>query len=142
MNHPHRPLSGQEIHQIASSHGKLGEDLAAAFLEDTKGFKIVERNWRNPSDHREELDLVAWDEEILVIVEVKTRDRTALVPGYYHVDQAKRKVLRRAVRAYLKSLHINVNTIRFEVIEIELGQSEPEIRHYSPVPLFGDHVIL
>ena len=130
------------MHQVTSAHGKLGEDLAARYLQTEKRFRVVERNWRNPYDQREELDIVAWDEDVLVIVEVKTRHKSALVPGYFHVDKAKREVLRRTVRAYLKSLHLKPNTLRFEVIEVEVGEGEPEVRHYSPVPLFGDHVIL
>ena len=38
--------------------GLWGEAEAARYLEEQKGFHILERNWRNPGDRRQELDLV------------------------------------------------------------------------------------
>ena len=51
--------------------GRWGEELAARHLE-RQGFKILFRDWR--CGHRD-LDLIAQkeDEDLLVIVEVKTR---------------------------------------------------------------------
>ena len=49
--------------------GKWGEDTAAAFLEE-KGYQIIERDWK--SGHHD-LDIVAKEDNTLVIVEVKTR---------------------------------------------------------------------
>ncbi|MCU4297766.1 YraN family protein [Brevibacterium permense] len=54
--------------------GSRGEDLAAAFLEDT-GLVILERNFRCA---RGELDIIARDGDTAVFVEVKTR-RTAML---------------------------------------------------------------
>ena len=45
--------------------GKLGEDLAANYLID-KGYQILERNWH--SGHKE-IDIVALDDNYLVIVD-------------------------------------------------------------------------
>jgi len=53
--------------------GARGEVAAADFLRRDRSFSIVARNWRNPRDRREELDLVARDGEAVVFVEVKTR---------------------------------------------------------------------
>lgn len=49
--------------------GNLGEDLACRFLEK-KGFLIQERNYRTQQG---EIDIVCWDAQILVFVEVKTK---------------------------------------------------------------------
>ena len=49
--------------------GKWGEDLAADYLRD-KGYVIIDRDWK--SGHHD-LDIVAKEDETLVIVEVKTR---------------------------------------------------------------------
>ena len=46
--------------------GKLGEDLATDYLV-SKGYTIFERNWRN---HHKEIDIIAFDGKMLVIVEV------------------------------------------------------------------------
>ncbi|MBC8459090.1 MAG: YraN family protein, partial [Deltaproteobacteria bacterium] len=51
---------------MAANHelGKMGEELAAQYLKE-KGYKILETNWRF---HRNELDLIAKDGDILVVV--------------------------------------------------------------------------
>lgn len=49
--------------------GRLGEDYVAARLIE-RGWEIAARNWRT---RRGEIDLVALDGEMLVLVEVRTR---------------------------------------------------------------------
>lgn len=49
--------------------GQYGEDLATEFLKD-KGYLVEERNF---STRFGELDIVCWDRDILVFVEVKTK---------------------------------------------------------------------
>ena len=128
-----------------AERGERGERLAAAWLERERHFRIVARNWRNPRDRREELDLVARDGEVLVFVEVKTRDAGALVPGYYAVDARKKRVLRRAVRSYLNPLAAHrPRTIRFDVVEVALtadGTDSARILHFENVPLFSKHFL-
>jgi putative endonuclease len=122
--------------------GARGERSAATWLVRERRFVIVTRNWRNPRDRREELDLVARDGTALVFVEVKTRAPGALVPGYYAVDVRKRRVLQRAIRAYLKQLREKPRTFRFDIVEVALaaGAAEPaEILHFENVPLFPKH---
>jgi len=49
--------------------GKKGEDLAADYLRK-KGYRILKRNWRSG---RNEVDIIADNNEYIVFVEVKTR---------------------------------------------------------------------
>tara|TARA_B100000780_G_C21048969_1_gene421151 strand:- start:473 stop:721 length:249 start_codon:yes stop_codon:yes gene_type:complete len=49
--------------------GKNGELIAQEFLQK-KGFKILNCNWEHL---RYELDIIAYDKEFLVFIEVKTR---------------------------------------------------------------------
>lgn len=49
--------------------GNRGEDLAVEYLQK-KGYRIEERNFRTRFG---ELDIVCWDKETLVFVEVKTK---------------------------------------------------------------------
>ena len=51
--------------------GRRGEDLAQRFLQRT-GMTIVARDYRLESGAGE-IDLIGWDGETLVFVEVKTR---------------------------------------------------------------------
>ncbi|ACB77183.1 protein of unknown function UPF0102 [Opitutus terrae PB90-1] len=125
----------------ADDAGAAGERLAAAWLQRERGFRVVARNWRNPRDRREELDLVCRDREVLVFVEVKSRAANALVPGYYAVDKRKKRVLGRAIKAYLARLTAKPATFRLDVVEIAEGggDAEPTVRHFENVPLFGKH---
>lgn len=63
------PASGHP-HNI--SLGRRGEDIAAQWL-CARDYRIVDRNWRCS---RGEVDIVAWDGDTLVFVEVKTRAGT------------------------------------------------------------------
>lgn len=124
------------------SVGDQGEQWAAEWLIRERKFEIVTRNWRSPRDRREELDLVCRDGDVLVFVEVKARAADALVPGFYAVDQRKRKVLRRAISAYLASFREKPHTVRFDVVEVILPEgtsARPEILHFENVPLFSKH---
>jgi putative endonuclease len=128
----------------AGERGAAGERLAAEFLHGRQGYQIVVRNWRNPRDQREEIDLVCRDGDVLVFVEVKSRPAAALVPGYYAVNRRKKRVLRRAIHAYLTQLRLRPRTFRFDVAEVITGgPTPPQILHFQNVPLFpkGYHVL-
>ena len=120
--------------------GAAGERAAEAFLNGTCGYRIVARNWRNPRDRREEIDLVCRDGEALVFVEVKTRAAGALVGGYHAVDRKKKIVLRRATAAYLRGLGKVAQplTVRLDIVEVEwAGEGDaPVVRHFENVPLW------
>jgi putative endonuclease len=124
----------------ALSAGDEGERIARRFLGAKRGWTFVAANWRNPRDRREELDLVMRDRDALVFVEVKARRAGALVPGYCAVDRRKRKVLRRAARAYLAGLRDKPRTVRFDVVEVSLPDDRrmpPVVLHFENIPLFG-----
>ena len=128
----------------AGESGAEGERLAAEFFRGRQGYEIVARNWRNPRDQREEIDLVCRDGEVLVFVEVKSRSDTALVPGYYAIDRRKKKVLRRAIHAHLTQLRARPRTFRFDVAEVVTSTKlPPQVLHFQNVPLFpkGYHVL-
>ena len=120
--------------------GGHGEQLAADWLRRERSFAVIARNWRSPRDRRDEIDLVCRDGDALVFVEVKTRAPGALVPGYYAVDERKRRVLLRAAKAYLARLREKPRTFRLDVVEVALpggsAGAAPEIRHFENVPLF------
>ena len=138
----------QRLHALAgpgpgNDAGALGEQAAADFLQHRHGFTIVARNWRSPQDRRDEIDLIARDGEVLVFVEVKARSADALVPGYYTIDQRKKRVLRRAVHTYLNALKAPPRTFRFDVVEVAHSPRMPsQCLHFENIPLFpkGYHV--
>lgn len=117
--------------------GAAAEGAAELWLRRNRQFAIVARNWRNPHDRREEIDLVCLDADILVFVEVKARAAGALVPGFYSIDRRKKHALRRAIRAYLRALRTQPHTHRFDVVEIRLSRQKTpeEILHFENVSL-------
>jgi putative endonuclease len=125
----------------AESSGARGEQHAADWLQRTRGFVLVARNWRDPRDRRREIDLVCRDGEVLVFVEVKARAAGALVPGYFAVNKRKKRVMRRAIDAYLARLTMPPRTFRFDIVEIVHTSSDQpsEVLHFENIPLFPKH---
>lgn len=105
--------------------GKLGEDFATDYLV-SKGYTIFERNWRN---HHKEIDIIAFDGKMLVIVEVKTRQTDDFGTPDLAVDRRKQRLLIAATNAYIFSHNIDYET-RFDIITVIVKEGqEPSIEH-------------
>ena len=104
--------------------GKWGEDLAASYLEK-QGYEILERDWK--SGHHD-LDIVARDENTLVIVEVKTRKSGDYGEPEIAVGRYKQRMLIWAADAYVRYKNLDVD-VRFDIISVVITDSEPEIEH-------------
>ncbi len=143
LNDVWQRLSPRSARTSAHEAGAQGEAAAADFLAKRRGFRIVARNWQSPRDRRDEIDLIARDGDVLVFVEVKARSADALVPGYFAVNDRKKRALRRAVHAYLTALKEPPRTFRFDVVEVALSPRLPaQCLHFENVALFpkGYHV--
>jgi putative endonuclease len=106
--------------------GRRGEDLAHRFLE-RQGMTVVARNHRPPSGNGE-IDLIAWDGDTLVFVEVKTRrSDEAGVPGR-NVDRDKETALVRAGRHYARQAGIPWERVRFDLVSVVLAE-RPALAH-------------
>ncbi|HVU38037.1 MAG TPA: YraN family protein [Opitutales bacterium] len=120
----------------AGERGRLGEEAAALFLRE-RGWKIIIRNWRHG---RDELDVVAWDGEVLVFAEVRARAAHAPVQGYHSVTGRKKHALARAVRAYLRGLPAPPAHFRFDIVEVKVSDgAAPEVVLHAGVPLLPNH---
>ena len=104
--------------------GKQGEHLARKFLEE-KGFQILDTNWRHEKD---EIDIVAMDNDELVIVEVKTRSTDYFGEPADSVGYKKERFLIRATEAYLEEKDLDIDS-RFDIVSIVLNNSEKKIDH-------------
>jgi putative endonuclease len=94
--------------------GERGEDAAAAFLDRT-GMTVVERNWRCPAG---EVDIVALDDQTIVLVEVKTRRTVGKGTPEEAVTPAKRRRYAKLAAAYLQSAGVTNVSVRFDVIAL------------------------
>lgn len=114
--------------------GQRAEALARSYLED-KGFKVVDKNRRLGGG---ELDLVAWDRDTLVFVEVKARSGSGFGTPEEAVDANKRRRLAGAARAYLAKLEPPQPVCRFDVVALDLGHDRPVVRHLPDAFRLGD----
>src|SRR5690606_10214805 len=93
--------------------GALGEEEAVKFLIKN-GYRIKERNWRFA---KAELDIIAENDEWLVMITVKTRSNDAFGNPEEFVSRAKQKHLIRAANRYLELFPTDKDT-RFDIISI------------------------
>jgi len=99
------------------SVGNAGEDDAARMLA-AKGFRIVDRNVRPlPGLSRGELDIIAWERDILCFVEVKTR-RSMRVQAAENITLAKQRQLVTLAEAWLDQHEAETANaqVRFDVV--------------------------
>ena len=107
--------------------GASGERETLVFLE-AQGYRVVDVNIRPLEGMaRGEIDMIAWDGEYLVFIEVKTR-RTAIGPQgspAEAVDTRKRKQLTKLALAYIAKHNLDDVPCRFDVIAIVQRPNSP-----------------
>ncbi len=93
--------------------GSRGETLACQYLE-TLGYEILDQNW---TFQKAEIDIIAYKNQIIVFVEVKTRSGDAFGKPEEAVHFAKQKVMERAAEEYIYLME-HQGEIRFDIISI------------------------
>jgi putative endonuclease len=121
-----RTLPAQEI---AAHHltGRRGEEAAYFHLRKL-GYTMVARNFRSPRC-RGEIDLIAWENDVLCFVEVKTRTTLDVKTAEAAVDRHKRRELALVVREYLRRFAPSCQW-RFDIVSVYYGlskASQPQI---------------
>ena len=113
-----------------SKHSKIGikgEHIGAEFLLN-KGYNILHKNWRSG---RKEVDIIAFKDDILVIVEVKTRSKSVLSYPEEAVTRKKQEFLRIAAADFIAQFPEYVH-VRFDIISILLDrEGVNEIVHFE-----------
>ncbi|MDQ5929930.1 MAG: putative endonuclease [Bacteroidota bacterium] len=93
--------------------GKLGEKMAAEYLLEN-GYEILETNWRF---QKAEVDIICKMNNILAIVEVKTRTSIEVGLPIESVNLKKIKLLTKAIDEYVCAKNLDLE-VRFDVISI------------------------
>lgn len=106
--------------RLAYKLGKSGEDVAVEYLKK-KRYKIVNKGFRFL---RGEIDIIAYDGDTLVFIEVKTRKSPRFTQPEESVTPAKRKQLRRVAQGYLLLEHIQDVECRFDVLSLTFDELE------------------
>ncbi len=104
--------------------GKFGEELAVEFLQKN-GYIILETNW---TFQKAEIDIIAQKENILAVVEVKTRSSIEFGLPQDFVKPKKIQLLVKAVNEYVISNDLDSN-IRFDIIAIYKEENKYKIEH-------------
>jgi putative endonuclease len=104
--------------------GKQGEELAVEFLQKN-GYEILETNW---TFQKAEVDVIAQKEDVLAIVEVKTRSSIDFGLPQDFVKPKKIQLLVKAVNEYVTSNDLEVS-VRFDIIAIHKNANEFIIEH-------------
>lgn len=104
--------------------GHKGEEFAVKYLKE-KGYHIREINWR---DGKLELDIVAESDNILVVVEVKTRYSDYISHPTDAITNSKIRNIVKATDHYIKIHNIDKD-IRFDIISLVKQQNTFRIEH-------------
>ena len=108
---------------LAQDRGRAGEALAAAYLE-VLGWKLLARNVRLGGV---EVDLVADDRGVRVLIEVRLRSRGDFGGAAATVNRSKQERLVRAARALDQQ---GVRNVRVDVLAVDLGPEGATLAHY------------
>ena len=104
--------------------GKVGEELAVDYLIKD-GYDILETNW---VFQKAEIDIIALKDNILAIVEVKTRSSADFGLPQEFVKPKKIQLLVKAVNEYIISNDLDLEA-RFDIISILKNKDEFVIEH-------------
>ncbi len=108
--------------------GKQGEDLAAAFLV-AKGYTIFDRNYRY---FKGEIDIIAFQNNVLHFVEVKTRKNADFNIPEIVIGKKQQAALAKTGSFYIWERKLNQMPAVFDVLCVNLGDVEnPVFLHYE-----------
>jgi len=119
--------------------GIVGED-GAYFHLSRNGYQVVARRW-SAGNMPGDVDLIAWQGEVLCFFEVKTRTAHDATAAEAAVDGHKRKILRRLASSYLRQLDRTIPpAVRFDVISVYLVPGETvEVVHFENAFTWSEH---
>ena len=118
--------------------GEAGEKLAARFLLKN-GYRLVAANFKIPIGRNSrgasvsgEIDLIAFDADVLCFVEVKTRSSDEFAAPVAAVNLRKQRQITRTARMYRKIFRLAQIKYRYDVLSIVLRNGEkPEIEIFK-----------
>lgn len=119
------------------SLGARGEDIAAKFLKD-KGYKIIERNFKNYKGRQlGEIDIIAKKNKEIIFVEVKTRELEkyqGTLPEE-NITFSKLHKLSKIANSYIKTENLWNFPYHFDAISVWLSedQKKAKIKHIENI---------
>ena len=96
------------------TRGDIGENIAKEYLK-SNGYRIIKTNFKNAIG---EIDIIAYDGDTLVFVEVKYRKTSQFGLPREAVNFAKQKKIRLVATSYIKKYKLFDKSCRFDVVEV------------------------
>ncbi len=105
--------------------GERGERAALEYLKEREGYEIVATNFLVPLGRglrnqklTGEIDIIAYDGDILVFIEVKTRTSDEFVAPERAVDLRKQRQIARAAHRYRQLIKVTREPHRYDVVTV------------------------
>lgn len=98
---------------MSRAEGMQGEALVARYLRE-RGYRLAAHGY---CSRYGEIDLIAWDGDVLCFVEVKTRTNLDIALPREYVTPQKQNKLRKTARMYLAEKRLDCPA-RFDVAEV------------------------
>lgn len=105
---------------LRKARGSAAEDLAATFLLK-KGYKILERNFRNKIG---EIDIIAKDGKTIVFIEVRSSSLVLLSTAAESITDKKIKKIVRVAESYIIFKKLGNISFRFDAVIVDKGKIE------------------
>jgi putative endonuclease len=112
---------------MTPQEAKQWEEHASRYLAE-KGYKIVKRNFR--FGNVGEIDIVCYDDEMLVFVEVKARNNYAYGTPEESITPRKQSQLKKVAKMYYSVNRLEDVPCRFDVVAIDHLFGKTEVRHH------------
>lgn len=106
--------------------GKMGEKIAEDYLL-SKGYEIVRKNYFY---QKAEIDIIAKHNNMMICVEVKTRNSDFFGDPQDFVTPSKIKLLVKAMDAFIIENNIDLES-RFDIIAVLKNKTKEELTHYE-----------
>jgi len=121
-------LDRQKDLPAAERLGRAGEEAAYWHLR-RKGFVMAAKNYRPPGSHKE-IDLIGWEGDTLVFVEVKTRNPETPVAPEAAVDRKKERLLIAAAHEYRRQARQASAPVRFDIVSVLASPGKMQVEHF------------
>lgn len=131
-------LENNDFSSVTTSEiGAFGEQLAQDYLF-RRGFRSVCSNFKVPVGRNRkgvlingEIDLIAYEDDCLCFIEVKTRSSDDFSTPLSAVDLRKQRQIIRTAKRYRKIFHLENVKFRYDAIGIILNQKKaPKIEYF------------
>ena len=95
--------------------GDWGEKVAALEIEKI-GYSVISKNYYTRFG---EIDIIAKDGDVLVFIEVKTRQSDSHGSAIESISKSKQRNIQKAIHIYLSSFKILDENYRFDVVTLD-----------------------